>query len=173
MRNNLVKNIIRFLLLVIVQVFVLNKIQLNGYINPYIYVLFVLLLPVDILRWQLLVWSFVLGLSIDFFSGPLGIHAGATVFMGFLRPGVISLVGLKEDTEPGLEPNMGNFGILWFITYASIMVFLHHLLLFFLEVFRLDELFPTLLKVLISTLVSIVLIVIVEFLFVRRPGFKQ
>jgi rod shape-determining protein MreD len=173
MRDTLIRNIIRFLILVIIQVFVLNKIQLNGYINPYIYVLFILLLPVDVPKWQLLLWSFLLGLCIDFFSGQLGMHAGASVFMAFLRPGVIRTIGSKEDAEVGLEPNLNNFGFLWFITYSSILVFLHHLLLFFLEVFRFNEVFPTLLKVLVSTFVSVTLILIIELLFDRRTGIKQ
>jgi len=173
MSNILIKNIIRFIVLIIIQVFLLNKIQVSGYINPYIYILFILLLPIDIPKWQLLILSFLIGLCIDLFSGQLGVHAAATVFMGYLRPRVITLVGTMEDADPGLEPNLGNFGLLWFVAYASILVFMHHLVLFYIEVFRMSEFFSTLLRILISTLITLTLIIILEFLFGRRAVRKQ
>lgn len=160
--------IARFLLLVLFQVFILNKVQLNNYINPYVYPLFILLLPVDISKGGLLFLAFITGLSIDYFSGPIGIHGAATVFMAFLRPAIIKLIGLKEDLEPGTEPNAKNFGFTWFFTYISIMIFLHHFVLFFLEVFRFSEAGTTLLRILLSSVASILLIIIIQFLIIRK-----
>lgn len=168
MRGDFIKHIIRFMLLVIIQVFVLNKIQLSGYINPYLYVLFILLLPVDIPRWMLLTSAFLLGLSIDFFSGILGVHAAATVFMAYLRPGLIKLVGSRDDIEPGTEPSIRNFGFLWFLTYSTIMVFLHHSALFFIEIFRFSEIFRVMSRVLLSTLVTEILILLTQYLFYKK-----
>jgi rod shape-determining protein MreD len=173
MNSLVVVNIIRFFFLVLVQIFIVDKVQLNIYINPYVYILFILLLPVDIPKWVLISLAFLTGLCIDFFSGVLGVHAAATVFMAYLRPGIIKLVGEKEDAEPNLEPNIRNFGFLWFITYISLMVFLHHLFLFYLEVFRLNELLDTFLRVIISSMVSIILILIIQLLFIRRFTSKR
>ena len=85
------QNIFRFILLVLFQVLVLNNIQFLGYINPYLYILFILSLPVQMPRWFLLVLAFILGLSIDIFSNTLGMHAFATVFVAFFREGIIKL----------------------------------------------------------------------------------
>ena len=63
--NQILKNIIRFVVLVFIQVAILNNIQISGFINPYMYVLFILLLPFETPNWILLVLSFFLGLSID------------------------------------------------------------------------------------------------------------
>ena len=79
--NQILKNIIRFVVLVFIQVAILNNIQISGFINPYMYVLFILLLPFETPNWILLVLSFFLGLSIDIFSNTLGMHASASVFM--------------------------------------------------------------------------------------------
>jgi hypothetical protein len=160
--------ILRFLLLILFQVFILDNVELNSLINPYVYPLFILLLPVDIPKWALLVLAFLTGLSIDYFSGVIGIHSAATVFMAFCRPGVLNLVGMKEEIEPSLEPNSKNFSFIWFFAYGSILIFMHHFVLFFLEVFRFSEMGHTLLRILISSLSSIFLIIIIQFLIVRR-----
>lgn len=168
MKNSLLKYILIYIVLVALQVFIFNNIQLNGFINPYIYVLFILILPFDVRGWWLLVLSFVLGLSIDLFEHTPGLHAAATVFMGFCRPGILRLVGEKEDLEPGQYPNIRDFGTLWFFTYSVILVFLHHLILFYLEIFRWNEFFITLLKVIINTALSTILIMIIQFLFYSK-----
>ena len=168
MNNLVLKHISRFVLLVLVQVFVLNKIQFSGYINPYLYVLFILSLPFTIPKGLLLVSAFLMGLSIDFFSGMLGIHAAASVFMAYFRPGVIKLLGVKDDVEPGLEPSVANFDFLWYLTYSTILVFLHHLLLFFLEIFRFSEFFSTMGRVVISTVFTVAIIIIVQYLFFKK-----
>jgi hypothetical protein len=167
--NSLVfKYITRFVVLVLVQVFVLNKIQFSGYINPYLYVLFILSLPFTTPKGLLLVLAFLMGLSIDFFSGMLGIHAAATVFMAYLRPGIIKLLGVKDDVSPELEPSVAKFDFLWYLTYSFILVFLHHLLLFYLEIFRFSEFFSTMGRVVISTVFTVTIIILVQYLFYRK-----
>lgn len=157
-----------FIVLVTAQVFVFDKIQLNGYINPYVYVLFILMLPFDISGILLLLSSFFLGLTIDLFNHTPGMHAAASTFMAFSRPGIIRLVGRREDVQPGDYPSIRETGIPWFVAYTGILVFLHHFLLFYIEVFRISEFFPVLLRVFINSLLSTGLIIIIQFLFYSR-----
>ncbi len=168
MSNPVVKNIIRFILLVLLQVLVFNNIQINGYINPYYYVLFILILPFDTPKWLILFSGFFLGLTIDFFSHTIGMHAAATTLVAFLRPGTIRLLSANRELEPGMEPSIRDMGFSWFFMYTLILVFFHHLLLFFLEVFRFNEFFQTLGRVIISTAVSVALIVIGEYVVRKR-----
>jgi len=168
MKLTLIKYIVIFVALVCAQVFLFDNIQLSGFINPYVYVLMILILPFDISGWLLLLISFFTGLSVDLFEHTPGIHASATVFMGFARPWIIRLVGKKEDLEPGQYPNIPDFGTLWFFTYTIILVFLHHLVLFYIEIFRLNEFFITLLKIIINTGITTILIIIIQFLFYSR-----
>jgi len=168
MNNVVAKNIVRFILLILVQVFVLNNIRINGYINPYLYVLFILLLPFEIPGWLLLLSSFFLGFSIDIFAHTPGLHAAASVFMAFCRPGMISLINGSKTIEQGMSPGIRDMGFNWFFVYSIVLIFLHHVFLFFLEVFRFNEFFDTLYRVGMSTIATLILVFIVEYLFINK-----
>jgi len=154
---------ISFILFVIVQVMVLNNIQFSGTINPFLYLLFVLWLPININRALVLGISFCLGLAVDIFSNTLGMHASATVFLAFVRPFVLNFLAPRDGYEGNQIPSIGNFGFSWFLIYASVCTFLHHFFLFFVEVFRFSEFFDTLWRILASSFFSIILILITQF----------
>lgn len=156
-----------FILLIAIQVMVLNHIQWNGYVNPYVYVLFILLLPVEIPNWLLLLLALATGLTIDMFGSSGGMHAAATVFMAFCRPGVLRLISPRDgyEAETKLTPHV--MGFTWFLTYVTILVFLHHLVCFYVEVFRFSEFFITLFKVILNTAITVAMIVIGEYLFAQ------
>ena len=168
MNRKLAGNIIRFILLVFAQIYIFNKIQVNGYINPQVYVLFILMLPFEISGFWLLSLGFITGLTIDFFQHTPGMYAAATVTLAFLRPGVIKLVGKKEDLEPDQYPNVRESGFLWFLAYTMILVFFHHLILFYLEVFQLKDFLSTLLRVILSTILSTSTIVLSQYFVFRK-----
>lgn len=163
MINSLLRFGIIFVLLVLLQVLLFNNIQFSGYVNPYVYLLFILLLPVEIPSWLLLLISFGTGAVIDVFSGSPGMHSSATVLAGFIRPGVLRLVTVREGYEPGSSLSMHTYGFRWFLIYTSITVLVHHTALFYLEVFRFGDFFRTLLRVILSSVFSIVFILLIEF----------
>lgn len=157
--------VLLFLFLIGIQVVLLNHIQWNGYVNPYVYVLFILMLPVDIPNWLLLIIAFITGITIDMFGSSGGMHAAATVFMAFARPGVLRLIAPRDGYDPEMKLNPHVMGFRWFITYISIMVILHHLLCFYIEVFRFSEFFITFFKAILNSAITIAMIVIGEYLF--------
>jgi rod shape-determining protein MreD len=161
----IIKIIFRFILLVAVQVIVLNNIRLGGYVNPYIYVLFIMMLPVRIPKTLLLVIAFATGLCIDVFSNTQGLHAAASVFLGFIRPTVLRIIAPRDGYEADASPSIKLMGVSWFILYSVIAVFLHHMVLFYVEVFRFSEFFSTLLRVALSSVVTIIFILISQLLF--------
>jgi len=162
------RNIIRFAVLVLVQILVLNNIQISGYIVPNFYILFVLLLPFETPRWLLLISAFALGISVDIFTQTPGMHAAATVFMAFLRPWVLEMSSPRDGYEPGTFPRMFYYGFQWFLRYTIILVLAHHFILFYIEVFRLTEFFSTLLRVLLSSLFSVILIILSQYFIYRK-----
>lgn len=168
MTNLLIRNILRLIILVLFQVLVLNNVQVSGYINPYMYVLFILLLPFETPPWLLLVSGFVLGLSVDLFSNTPGMHTSATVFMAFLRPYVLRWIASFNKYESGTYPRLYYYGFNWFLKYSLILVFLHHLFIFYAEVFRISYFFHTLLRVILSTFFSVFLIVLSQFFIFRK-----
>lgn len=163
--NKSLLNIIRFIALVLAQLLIVNNIRLGGYVHPYIYLIFVMLLPINIPGWQLLLSGFGIGLVIDLFMGTLGMHAGATTLMAFCRPTIIKLVSGSQKFENLREPNINQLGLLWFLRYTICMVFLHNFTLFMLEGFSFHLVGQALLRILISVPVSTFLILMILYLF--------
>ena len=163
--NKTALQIIRFVVLVLLQVLVINHIRLGGYVHPYIYLIFIMLLPFSTPKWQLLILGFALGLTIDLFTGTPGLHAGATTLMAFCRPSIIKLVSGNQKFENITEPNLGQLGGIWFFRYALCMVLIHHFALFFLESFSFSLMGQVLLRILLSVPVSIFLIMMILFIF--------
>jgi hypothetical protein len=159
------KIVANFLLLLALQVLVLNYINLGGYINPYIYIFPVLILPLSFPGWAMLLLAFLLGIVVDFFMDTVGMHAAATVLMAFSRPGVIKLISTRDRFDEGTIPQFSNMGRQWLILYTLILVGIHHLCLFSLEVFRLSYFHVTLGVSLLNTIVSSVIILLVFFVF--------
>lgn len=161
------KNTGRFIFLVLFQVLILNHVDFSGYINPYFYVYFILLLPFSTPGWLLLLFSFLLGFTIDLFTHTMGLNAAACVVMAFARPFVISLISGGSDLT-GNTPSIKYQDLKWFTNYSVILVVLHHFTLFFLEIFRLSEFFSTLLRVILSSIFTLLLVYISEYLFYPR-----
>jgi hypothetical protein len=157
-----------FLILIVLQVLIFNNIQFSGYVNPYIYVMFILILPVAIPSWILLVLAFLTGLVIDLFSGTIGVHAFATVMAGYARPWVLSLNITAEASEPETSPSSYRNGLRWFLIYVVTVVMIHHLALFFIEIFSFRNFFLTLLRVLLSTAATTFFIVLFDFIRPHR-----
>lgn len=170
--NKTVLQIIRFVVLVLFQVLVINHIRLGGYVHPHIYLIFIMLLPFNTPKWQLLVLGFVLGLSIDLFTGTPGLHAGATTLMAFCRPSIIKLVSGNLKFENIQEPSLGQIDGMWMFRYVLCMVFVHHFALFFLESFSFHLIGQVLLRILLSVPVSIFLIMMILYIFKREKKKK-
>lgn len=161
-------NTLRFVLLVLIQVFFLKN---TGYYNlatPHLYILFILLLPFETPNFVLFTVSFLLGLTIDVFYDTLGLNAAACTVLALVRILYISVTVEKQgfDNEP--EPRMGLMGFRWFIFYASILTFFHHLVLISFEVFRFSDVPYILLRVFLSSAFTIFLILVAEFIFFRK-----
>ena len=95
-------------MLILLQVLVFDNVQIRGYINPYIYVLFILLIPFETPPWLLLISAFLLGFGVDLFSDTMGMHTAASVFMAFCRPGILRMVFSSKDYEIGISPGICN-----------------------------------------------------------------
>lgn len=162
------RNILRFILLVLTQILIFNNIELGGYLNPYIYILFIILLPFETPAWVTLFVGFLLGLTIDIFAETLGMHTASTVLIAYLRPYVLSFFAPRDGYESGSYPRVFYYGLPWFIKYSIILVFVHHLVLFYLELFTFQDFFVTFLRIVLSTLFSTLLIVLSQYFVFRK-----
>jgi rod shape-determining protein MreD len=172
MSRLIIINLFRFIFLVFLQVFLLKNITMYDLSTPYLYILFILLLPFNIPNVVLFILAFIIGLIIDAFYDTPGLHAAACVLLAFVRILFISITVQKEgfDNEP--EPTLSIMGLRWFLTYALVLTLFHHFFLFNLEAFRISELQYTIGRVILSTLFTVFLMLISGLLFFRRKERK-
>lgn len=162
-----IKYFIMFVVVVLVQVLLLNHIQFSGYINPWFYILFILLLPVSTPRYAVLLLAFVLGMVVDIFSDTLGLHTAATVFMGYFRSSVIRMLTMRES-EQSDYPGLHQYGLRWFFLYVLVLTVIHHMFLFYLEVFTFAGFFRTFTRTVFSSIFTLFVIILSQFLVFRE-----
>lgn len=163
MNSALLLNVVRFTLLLVVQILVLNNINFAGYFNPFPYILFIVLYPVNGNKSGLLVASFLLGIIMDLFLNSGGVHAAACVTLAYLRPTFFKFsFGLSYEYQTvklndKLTPERFSFILISVIT--------HHLILFVLETFQFSFFLSLLLKTLLNTVFTIIMCVLIIYLF--------
>jgi len=160
--NNNILNSIRFLVFLALQILIFNNINLFGYLNPYPYVLFILLYPVNSNKSVLLLSSFTLGILLDMFANSDGIHATASVILAYIRPSLFKFAfGLSYEYQTvkiadKISPER--------ITLLILAIFIHHFILFFFEFFRIDLIFTVLFRTLLSTLFTFTISLLIIYL---------
>ena len=164
----IIPNINRFIILVFLQVVILNNIELSGFINPYIYILFILLLPFETPAWMLLILGFITGLTIDIFSGTIGMHATATTLAAYSRPYILTLFSPRDGYESQTSPTLRFYNMSWIIRYSVVIILIHHSCLFFVEVFRFLGFFYTIFRIIISSAFTFLLVLICQLFFYKK-----
>lgn len=162
-------NVLRWFILLLTQILLLRNLSFYNMATPFVYILFLMLLPFGIPNLLLYLIAFATGLTLDAFYDTLGVNAAACVMLAFVRISFISLT-LNRDGFDEPEPTLGNMGFKWFILYAILCVFSHHLVLFFLETFRLAEFSYTLLRCFLSGIFTLFTIILIEFIFYNRKA---
>ena len=164
MNNIIIRNFFKFILLVLLQVLIFNNIQVFSFITPFIYILFIILLPFETPKWLRLILGFLLGFCIDLFSNSVGIHTASTVLIAFISPWAQNVVGSKQEYEPGMQPGIKNLGFKWFFFYSLILTSAHHVFLFYLEIFRFSDFFVTLWHAFLNVILTMVFIISSQYL---------
>jgi rod shape-determining protein MreD len=166
MNNIVAKNIIRFIMLLLVQVIICNHINFLGYINPYIYIIFIFLFPIRDNRLVLLLVSFLLGMMVDMFSDSGGVHAVAAVCLAYARPVLLKTSFGMLYEHHSIKFSTTEIGSL--ITYIAIGTLVHHFILFTLEIFNISNILLLLKKTLFSSIFTSILSVLIIILFSRN-----
>lgn len=164
--NKAITNILRFLLLIVVQVLICNHIQLFNFINPYVYILAILLLPLEISKSAQYVIAFFAGFLIDVFSMTYGVHASASLLIAFVRPYLVDLLNGRHVVDGIDRPIPGVKNFRWLLLYTLILVFIHHFAIVLLETFNLKEFIHTLFSSIVNTIFTSIVILCVEYIFI-------
>jgi hypothetical protein len=167
-----VKYFLRFCIIILIQVMILNKITLSWWTQPagfpvfipYIYPLFILLLPFETSVTALLILGFITGITV---------HAAATVLLAYLRTNVLNALLPKNLSEyPNQAPSVKNMGWMPFLVYSSFLIIIHHALFFSIELWSFSNLGYLLLKILASTVTSVMFIVVYLLLFTKQASVR-
>lgn len=162
MNNALLNNIARFVLLLTAQIIIFNKFNFFGFINPYPYILFLILYPVNSNKNTFLIASFALGVTMDLFCNSGGVHAASCVVLAFLRPQIFKFsFGLSYEYQTVklndvLTPERFSFIL------ASVLI--HHIVLFILEIFSFELFLEILFRTILSAIFTIILSIIIIYL---------
>lgn len=168
------RNLLRYVLMVLIQVLLLNKIALRWWSSPgslppytpFIYPLFILLLPLSTPVWFMLVAGFTMGITIDAFMDTGGMHAAACVLMAFLRTNVLTALLPKRLSEyQNMSPNIKSMGWTPFLTYAAILLAVHHVAFYILEIWGFASMGYMLLKIAMSLATSLLFVILYSLFF--------
>ncbi|MCS6917250.1 MAG: hypothetical protein RMK52_03010 [Chitinophagales bacterium] len=168
MISSLFNHFIRFVLLLLLQVWVINNIRLYGLFHPQVYPLFLLLLPIESPALVLLLIGFAAGFTVDFFTHTGALHASALLVTALLRPYVLRLLRPAGGYQPEDRPTVAGMGFMWFFTYAALLLFVHHTWLFIMETFSLYQLLFVIGKIVLSTAAALAIALIMQYLFFSK-----
>ena len=167
MINSFFKYTLYFVLYILVQVLILNNILFFGFINPYLYILFIITLPSTMTRDATLLVGFLMGLIIDIFSGTPGFNAFATLLIAYIKPFFQKTFGPREEHDL-IIPSFKTYGVGMFLQYAGYLVLIHHLMFFLIEAGSIFKFQSILIKTLCSSIFTMLLIVSMEIFKFRR-----
>ena len=172
--SDLVRNTVRFVLFILVQYYVLFQIRpLHQFVVPYIYYLYVLWLPFSMGRMSLLLVSFLFGLTLDYFTQTPGLHAAACTMIAYLRGFVVNILIPQEGAEQNYKsPSPVSMGWAPYAVYVLVLTLMHHIYLVFLEWLQFGSFLFFLGKVVATSGISLMLILITELLFFRKEKFR-
>lgn len=150
------------------QVLILKNLVLFGIAFCFLYMMFILLLPVHIKTIPVLLISFFLGLGVDFFYDTMGIHTACLVAVGFVRYRWLQVLVPTGGYDDDLQPSILNMGFGWFFSYSIPLILLHHSLFFYIESMGTDLFISSLQKIITSAIFVFIMSIIVQLLLYRR-----
>lgn len=166
MNSNISINIARFIVLALVQILICSHINFLNNINPYLYILFIILYPSINQRELFIISSFFLGLTIDLFSDTGGIHAAASVFAAYLRPSILRFsFGVVYDNY---AIKFSQADLNQKLVYFSLITLSHHIVLFCLEIFSISKIILIAQKIFFSTIFTILLCLLITSIFSKK-----
>lgn len=173
MNNPIVRNIIRFVLLLLIQCLVLKGIDLSvgefDFMHIIIYHLFILLLPLNMPRWSILLAAFFMGIGVDLFYDSPGLHASAAVFTAFLRKPILKFLEPQGGYNVNEIPSLHHFDVSWVIIYTTILTLANFIWYFSMQAFSFVFFFDIVLNTIFSFIISIIFLMIYHFII--RPKY--
>ncbi len=157
-----------FFVFLLLQLFVFNQIEFLEFGYCFIYLGFLLMLPYNLDKLLGLIIGYGIGIIFDISYQTGGIHTAASVFVMFIRPGLLELLNPKSGFELGMKLTVSQMGWLWYLIYGGILILLHHLIIYNLNAFDFSYFFKSLMMASFSALISFSMIITVQVLLFNR-----
>lgn len=167
----LLSNILRFFLIIFFQVFVLNNVDfgpLNYLLNPVVYIAFIITFPNSYSKYVLLIVAFLLGLTVDMFLNTHGIHTSACLLMAYSRTFMVKQLEAQNTFDESFDLTIHSIEKTSYIKYLITLTFIFFFWLFTIEEFNLLRIHIILLKTILSTAFSVMLILLGQFLLFKK-----
>ncbi|MEM6840748.1 MAG: Rod shape-determining protein MreD [Bacteroidota bacterium] len=164
MNRHLIPQAFNFIIFFIIQILVVRKLVLFDVAFCYVYLAFLLLLPIELSVITAMLLGFTTGLLVDIFYNTFGIHAAACVFIMYIRKLWIDFLTPRGGYDMGSIPSPRSQGFRWFLSYAFPLLLIHHTLIFFVEIGGFQLLSYTVLKVIASTGFSLIMILVIQYI---------
>ncbi len=157
-----------FLVTVLLQVFLFDNLSVSIYLNPLIYVAFIVLLPVDTAPVTVLLAGLAMGVTMDFLMGSAGINTMATLLMALLRPYILASFYSRDDLRDGGVPSPERLGHHVFLNYLIVLVAVHHAVFFSLEALSWSHIVRTVLRIVASGSVTVAAVWLLGRIFTAK-----
>lgn len=167
MNNPWVKYSIYFVFIILLQGLVFNQIQFSGLVYPMVYIVAIIMLPVETSLVLSVIIASILGIGVDMFSDTFGLHTSSALLIAYIRPTVLKLLRPRDGYDSVLLLSIHDMGKTWFLTYAAIITGIHSLWFFTFELLRFDLIFTIILKTLFSTTVTLFIIILLQYLLYK------
>lgn len=163
----LLKYFFQWIFLLILQVFILQKIYLTQYCIPFVYSMFLLTLPINTNRYLVLILGFLTGIIYDWFYYTGGIHAASFTAIAYIRYYWLKIIEPPDKYEENQIPVLAEMSTSWFLNYSLPIVIIHHFLLFLIEAFEWHYLIDIVIRTILSTIIAEIIIYYTHQLFFR------
>ena len=155
------RRLLLYTVLILAQVLVLNHIHLFGYATPLLYIYFVISFRRNYPKWAILLWSFMLGLTVDGFSNTPGVAASAMTFAGLIQPYLLELF-MQRDSEDDFQPSIQTMGLASYTYFSMWLPLIYCGIFFTVETFTFFNWLQWILNIVASTIISLLLIVVID-----------
>lgn len=167
--RNLISYLFLILILGFIQIFFLKNLAVFGVGLGFIYLLVLLILPTSIKAIPLMFISFIMGFGLDIFYETIGMHTAAATAFAFFRQIWLKAVSPSGGYEEVVdEPSLTEIGLGRFLLYAFPLIFLYSMVFFTADQWGSGGFLKVLIKSLFSSILTTLLIVLVQLLFFKR-----
>lgn len=164
MTTTFFKHLLQLFLLLVLQVFIFNNVQIFGYATPMICIYLILQMSLATPHWQVLLWAFVIGVLEDIFTNTPGMSAASLTFIALIQPSMLKLLASKDfvENEECPEPSAQNMRWWPFIRYVFICILIEQALFYIIEAFNFFNYNELLINIGGGTITSLLIIIAME-----------